>query len=463
MDENGILKYNMTDKTQLLQQNLMHLLKDGEKERVEFKLSFDKEAIETLCAFANTTGGRILLGVDNHGFVKGVELGRETLQNWNNQIKQSCSPSILPENEVVIHNDKQVVILSISEYPVKPVSCKGRYFKRLNNANHQMSITEISDLHLKTFNTSWDHYLDRQHKLDAISLDKVNEFIALSNKTRSYPLADPPLTVLRKYELLKEYDQITNGCYLLFTNDETMLTAIDLGRFSSATTIKDNLIARSDLFSNVNGVLSFLRKHLNKNYIISGEAQRTERWDYPMDALREIVINMIVHRDYTCASESSVKIFDNRIEFYNPGKLSGGLSVQQLISSNYTSSIRNKQIATIFKDAGLIERYGSGIKRVLESFALYGLQPPLFEELQEGFRVTVYMTTQKTTQKTTTKDKMLELLHADPNMTRADLALQLSKSENTIKEHLATLKSAGRLKRVGSDKGGYWMVIIDGK
>jgi ATP-dependent DNA helicase RecG len=99
------------------------------------------------------------------------------------------------------------------------------------------------------------------------------------------------------------------------------------------------------------------------------------------------------------------------------------------------------------------------IIRLLED----GLQSPLFEELQEGFRVTVYMTTQKITQKTTTKDKMLELLHADPNMTRADLALQLSKSENTIKEHLATLKSAGRLKRVGSDKGGYWMVIIDGK
>ena len=90
-----------------------------------------------------------------------------------------------------------------------------------------------------------------------------------------------------------------------------------------------------------------------------------------MDALREIVINMIVHRDYTSASESSVKIFDDHIEFYNPGKLSGGLSVQQLLSSNYTSSIRNKQIATLFKNAGLIERYGSGIKRVLESFALY--------------------------------------------------------------------------------------------
>ena len=165
---------------------LSDLISLGEGLAVEFKSSFDKEAIETLCAFANTTGGSILLGVDNSGVVKGVELGRETLQNWNNQIKQSCSPSILPESDIVIHEDKKVVVLSIPEYPVKPISCKGRYYKRLNNANHQMSITEISDLHLKTFNTSWDHYLDQQHKLDVISLDKVNEFIVLSNKTRSY-------------------------------------------------------------------------------------------------------------------------------------------------------------------------------------------------------------------------------------------------------------------------------------
>jgi ATP-dependent DNA helicase RecG len=226
----------------------------------------------------------------------------------------------------------------------------------------------------------------------------------------------------------------------LFVDSETMLTSIDLGRFTSETIIKDSLTVRSDLFSNVDAVLDFLLKHINKGYIISGKAQRTERWDYPMDALREIVINMIVHRDYTSSSEAIIKIFDDHIEFYNPGKLSGGLSVKQLLAGNYTSSIRNKQMATLFKEAGLIERYGSGIKRILESFAKHDLNPPLFEELQEGFRVTV----NKTTQKTTTREQVLELLQINPNMTRSELALQLSKSENTIKEHLAKLKSEGR-------------------
>ncbi len=323
-----------------------------------------------------------------------------------------------------------------------------------------MTITEIADLHLKTFNTSWDHYPDPRHTLAEISFDKVNEFITLANKNRSLPLDDPPLTVLRKYELLQGHDQITNACYLLFADAETMHTAVDLGRFSGETIIKDSLTFRSDIFSSVSNILEFLQKHINKEYVIYGAAQRTERWEYPLDALREIVINMIVHRDYTHASESVIKIFNDHIEFYNPGSLLSGLSISRLLAGNYTSTIRNKQVAALFKEAGLIERYGSGIKRILNSFADYDLPLPLFEEVQEGFRVTVTCTTQKTTQKTSTKEQLLNLVQENPRITRSELAVQLSKSESTIKEHLAQLKAQGRLKRIGSDRSGCWQVII---
>ena len=127
---------------------------------------------------------------------------------------------------------------------------------------------------------------------------------------------------------------------------------------------------------------------------------------------------------------------------------------------SYISTIRNKQIAALFKEAGLIERYGSGIKRILNSFADYDLPLPLFEEVQEGFRVTVTCTTQKTTQKTTTKEEILRLLQENPHITRSELAVQLSKSESTVKEHLAQLKTQGRLQRIGSDRSGCWQVIV---
>ncbi len=310
---------------------------------------------------------------------------------------------------------------------------------------------------MQSYQTSWDFYPDTRHGLEDISLEKVNKFIEISNRIRLYPVLDDPLTVLKKFELLKEAS-ITNGCHLLFTTEDILLSTIEIGRFSSAILILDSITIRKDLFSEVDAALSFIRKHLSRSYVITGDKQREERWDYPLDAIREIVVNMIVHRDYMDSNDSMIKIFDDRIEFFNPGRLLAGLSVERLVHGNYVSSIRNKQIATLFKEAGIIEKYGSGIKRILESMMSYGLPDPLFEEIQNGFRVIVFKTTQKTTQKTTTRDQLIELLRENRKMTRNEIALILGKSQNTIKEHLSRLKSEGRVERVGSDRDGYWEV-----
>ena len=168
---------------------------------------------------------------------------------------------------------------------------------------------------------------------------------------------------------------------------------------------------------------------------------------------------MIVHRDYMSSNDSVIKVFDDHIEFFNPGSLPDGLTVDQLIRGDYSPSIRNKQIATVFKEAGIIEKYGSGIKRVLEAFNKYDLPQPVFEEIQNGFKVSVFKTTQKTTQKTQTRDQILVLLSRNPKMTRKDLAIALEKSPNTVKGHIAKLKTDGQLKRIGSDRNGYWEVI----
>jgi ATP-dependent DNA helicase RecG len=109
-----------------------------------------------------------------------------------------------------------------------------------------------------------------------------------------------------------------------------------------------------------------------------------------LEAVRDIVINAIVHRDYSSSSDSIVKIFDDRIEVFNPGSLSTGLTVEKLLTGDYVSVIRNRKIADIFKEIGLIEKYGTGIKRILQGFEDYGLPVPKFEEIAGGFRVTAF-------------------------------------------------------------------------
>lgn len=447
-------------------QFLLDIIKKGESEVVEFKTAFDQATIETLVAFANTKGGTVVVGVTNAGKIHGIQIGKETVQQWLNQIKANTFPLLMPDAATITIDRKTIVILSIDEFPVKPVSCRGKYLKRIQNANHQLSIHEISDFHLRSYQTSWDFYTDQQHGLEDISLEKVNQFIALSNRVRPYPIQDDPLAVLKKYELTKG-GAITNGCYLLFASGDVLLSTIEAGRFSQDTIVQDSTTIRSDLFAEVDAALAFIRKHLNRSYIITGDKQRTERWDYPLEALREIVVNMIVHRDYMDASDSLIKVFNDRIEFFNPGRLLEGLSIEQLVSGNYISAIRNKQIATVFKEAGIIEKYGSGIKRILEAMRAYGSPDPLFEEIQNGFRVTVFKTTQKTTQNGSEKsseknsekssEKVLALINKNRLISAAEIAVKIGLTSRAVEKILAKLKANGKIKRIGPDKGGYWV------
>ena len=336
-----------------------------------------------------------------------------------------------------------------------------------------MSPDEVAQAHYKTFNSSWDFTPDPEHALADISLAKVESFLSLANNNREIALTDAPVATLRKLELLRP-EGISKACFLLFMTEESMLTTIELGRFQTETLIKDACRAKTDLFSEIEFTMQFLVKHLNKRYIITGNPQREERWDYPLEALREIVINAIVHRDYARPSDSVIKIFDDKIEFYNPGRLCGDLTVAKLLKGNYISTIRNKQIAGIFKEAGIMEKYGSGIRRIVEAFRSSGLPAPRFREMGEGFMVTVF---HGTPQKTPTEHrgkglvgglveglvesqkKILLLVQAKPNISKKDLAVAVGISTTAIDKNIAALRAKGLLRRIGPDRGGHWEVL----
>jgi ATP-dependent DNA helicase RecG len=99
---------------------------------------------------------------------------------------------------------------------------------------------------------------------------------------------------------------------------------------------------------------------------------------------------MIIHRDYRSSADSIVKIFDNKMEFFNPGRLPDSITIEDLLSNTYRSTPRNKQIADFCKDMGLIEKYGSGIRRIFSSFEQEKLPEPQFCNISDGFMVTVF-------------------------------------------------------------------------
>ena len=447
---------------------LQNIIRQGESETVEFKTSFSDELIVSLVAFANTKGGEVFIGISDSGEVTGINLGKETVQNWINEIKNKTASVIIPDVAITEEHEKTIVVFKIQEYPIKPVSLKGKCYKRVGNSNHLMSVEEIANEHLKTINTSWDYYTDPNHSLENISLDKVNRFIRKIEQRTETPIPYAPLDFLSKMEMLRD-GKLSFGAYLLFVSDYCPISDVQIGRFKSDITIIDSISHNTDLFTEVDEIIAFIKKHLMVEYIITGEPQRTERFDYPLDAIREVVINMIVHRDYRDSSGSVIKIFDNRIEFYNPGKLFGGITIHDLLTGNYTSKSRNKLIAKAFKEVGLIERYGSGILRIQNICKDYGVVAPIIEEAMNGFRVVLFNEKLEKNEKLNgglngglndVNDILISVIEKKPGLQLKEIIRLVGNvSQRTIERQIAELIKRGRIERRGSRKtGGYYAI-----
>ena len=401
---------------------------------VEFKSSFNIEVIETLVAFANTKGGVVYIGVNDKRKIIGLSLNKETVQQLINEVKCKTAPILIPDVEVLDCEGKKVVALTVQEYPIKPVAVQGRYFKRVENSTHQMTVSEVVNMHLQTMNSSWDAYIDSYHSIEDLSLEKVQKAID-TLRARGRDIAEDPLSFLVKYDMLRG-DKITNAAFLLFHKNDNIISTIELGFFQSDIIIKDSARSKSDLLSQVGEVMDFVKKHINKEVIITGNPQNTERWQYPLEAIREIIMNMIIHRNYQSSADSIVKVYPNKVEFFNPGLLPDGITVDDLLSNNYKSTPRNKVVADFCKDLGLIEKYGSGIRRVMNLCKEEDRPLPQITQMSGGVNVTFYgeensdqVTPQVTPQALETALKLYEKLVVQEEYSREDLMQQLQMTD----------------------------------
>lgn len=443
------------------------MIPEKENHNIEFKKAFNEAVIETIVAFSNSKGGTVFVGVTDDREIIGVTLGKESLAQWVNEIKNKTVPQIIPDIETIKYNGKTVVKISTNEYPIKPVCTRGRYLKRVENANHLLSVSEVVDLHLQSLNSSWDAFPDPVHAIDAISMEKVQK--SIDTMVRNHlTIVENPLAFLVKYNLIRD-NKLTNAAYLLFKKKDSVDTAIELGRFQTEIIIKDSRRSKSDVIAQIDEVMEFVKKHINKEVIVTAQPHNIQKWQYPIEAIREIVINMVVHRDYRLASDSIVKIFDNKIEFYNPGRLPDTITIEDLLNNQYRSTPRNKLLADFFKDLGLIEKYGSGIQRIINYFKEEELPAPEFQNISDGFMVTVFAgTSSKLGDRlgdrlgdTLGENQLLimESLKNNPFLSLSQLSEIVGISQTAIENNISKLKNLGLLKRIGSAKGGHWQVL----
>lgn len=369
--------------------NLSKLIKQGESESLEFKQSFDKETIETLCAMANRNGGTVLIGIGNKGEIKGVQTGKETLPQWLNQIGQVTEPRLIPAITEHKIKGKTIVSIEIASYPIKPISCNGRSYLRVSSSNKQLNTKEIADLHHQTTHNSWDT-LASDRKIEELDIRLIKQYIKQINTSGRRNLGGMKdwKQILQKLEFIVK-KKPTWACFLLFKKNASALphTIIRVARFKGTSTIIDDNFIEAPLISQIETTMQAIRKNLRVEYKITGKPKRDEIWEYPLNAIREALLNAICHRDYRDNSDVLIKIYDDQLSIWNPGTLPYNLSIEELLNNQHSSKPRNKLITQAFYDIGEIERLGSGIKRIMDACKEAKLPVPEIKEEEGGFYV----------------------------------------------------------------------------
>lgn len=372
-------------------EELKESVRKGESETLDFKDSFDKEAIETAGAFSNSRGGTVLVGVSDNGTIKGVQIGKETVNDWINQIAQSSNPRIIPDIEEITLDGKKVIAIIVKECPIKPVAVKGKCFRRVNSSNRLMTPQEIAHMHYNSLEMSWDLTPASSYSLKDIDDKKVREYRDTANETgrRKIPRNETVTQILRKLEFIKDSKPAWAALLLFGKRPKRYIqqAVIHCGRFKNESLVIDDDMIEGSLIDQVEAAMDFIKKNISVKFVMTGEPRRKNVWDYPLDAIREALINAVCHRDYLVSSTISVRIHDDRLEIWNPGGLAPGVTVEDLYKT-HDSDTRNKGIAKVFFDIEFIEQWGSGIGKMVRLCREAEVPIPLIKERQKGIQIT---------------------------------------------------------------------------
>ena len=327
----------------------------------------------------------------------------------------------------------------------------------------------------QSLNISYDAY-PLQENLKSLEEALMVKFIEKAASAGRVHLQDDLLTNLTKLKIIQN-GKPTLAAMLLFGNHGY---SIHIGRFKAADTIIDDLLIKDRLLKALDEAEIFIKKHINLSYAFDGSLQRKERWQYPLESIRELLLNAAVHRDNKNSSDIVIKIFDDRILFTNPGRIYGNLTIEDLKRDDYVSSIRNKLLAEAFYLMGDIEKYGTGFVRIREMLKDYPKISFSIEEIGDFFRIELTYqpisdNLEKDLQSDLEKDlqnrfgltdnqlKILVAVRQDRAVTQQRLSELIGITSKNIRLNMKKLKEKGLLKRIGPDKGGSWQIMLPNK
>ena len=436
--------------------DLVDILKRPEGKTLEFKrdLSSPDGVLRTVVAFANTAGGTLVLGVeDKSRRVRGVSdpLGLE--ERLANLISDRIVPRLMPEIEILPWRRTQVLAVQVHPSPSRPYclarkGLAGGTYVRVGSTNRRADTELIEELGRFSRGQSFDEQPMPGLDSEAIDFGAASESFAAVRG-----LARRDLETLRLVTRHQGHKVPTVGGMILFGADRERHFPdawIQAGRFGG--TDKSCIVDRTEIHAfpvqAVEETIAFVHKHTLHGAEI-GAVRRKERWSLPPVAVREAVINAVVHTDYAQrGAPLRLSIFDDRLEVENPGLLPFGLTVEDL--PHGVSKLRNRVIGRVFHALGLIEQWGSGIQRMTAACHEAGLAAPVFEELATRFRVTIATAAIGPPALDETDQTILACLADGQGWPTSQIAAEIDLTPRATRTRLARLVGSGLVREIGT-------------
>lgn len=381
--------------------NIIELLKQSEGKTIEFKrdLSSPINIIRTVIAFANTAGGTLVIGVeDKSHYVLGLSEPHVREEQLANLISDNIKPNLVPDIDIIPWKETYLLVIRVFPGSARPYFHKkqgmedGTYV-RVGSTNRRAGDEIIRELQRIVRNESFDEQPMPELNSEALDFKAASEQL---KHVRSLSEKDLETLEIITHEQGKKVPSV--GGIILFGKERDKYFPdawIQAGRFQGIdkTLITDNAEFKDYPIDAIPRILGFVEKHAMQSIHIDG-TRHHRVWNIPLKAVREAVINAVVHADYSQrGSPIRVAIFDDRIEVDNPGLLRFGLTITDIKQG--ISKLRNPIIGRIFHAVGLIERWGSGIPRIISTCLEGGFPEPDFEEIATHFRVTIYTAQKK--------------------------------------------------------------------
>ncbi|MHB1340551.1 MAG: ATP-binding protein [Coriobacteriia bacterium] len=427
-----------------------------EGKTLEFKrdASSATPILKTVCAFANTAGGTLLIGIeDRTGAVVGVGDPLDTEERVASIIADGITPRLLPDIEIVPWRGTHVVAVRVHPGPSRPyyLSSQGPErgaYVRLGSTNRTADPELFAELARSARGVGFDEEPDGGVGVAALDTDAIRRVFAGRRDVSPAVLKTLKLTTLQGGNAVP-----TVGGMLLFGRDrlERYPDAwVQAGRFRGLTksAVVDSADITAGLIDAADQAIAFVLRNTAVSYEIHG-ARRFEVPEYPPVAVREAVVNAIVHADYSQrGGPIRIAVFDDRIEIENPGILVPGLTIPDIVGG--VSKLRNRVIGRVFRELGLIEQWGSGISRMREACRDAGLKDPLLEEVGLRFRVTLFSGRTSPRVDDPLDDATIEALRSGGGLTTSEVAEAIGRTPRATRTRLLKLIERGLVVEVGS-------------